>query len=245
MDLSRAYNRRGIGRRGGARGGGGAPGLPILGHSLVGVGNRYVSAAGAGILGNAAGFYVAGLVAFMATAAANYVARNHAASTDGWRLWVGSTGLLTFGQTNGATALILSPTFDISSLLGRVLAVCGVYTSTHVRLYVNGAQVGSGTAITGYTGPTGAAVTALGFGTAQNSVSMGVLGGDGVPSDANIAAWSVACKAARGLATMPGVAPQHSWTPLAAVANIADGVGSDTLTKVGTPVAVTLRQWGY
>lgn len=222
-------------------------GAPILGHTITGSGVRYDVSGDTAIKGDPSGFYVAALFAFFTGDSSSYIAHNRAGSTDGWRLWLSAASTLSFSQTDGGGVLRNSPTYTITPIIGKVISAVGVYDSAKARLYVNGMQLGDGTSLTGYTEPTDTTCAFhIGLGAAgQNSVFFGCLGGAGIPSAANIAAWSEGCKAARTLVTMPGVAPEHLWKPLDPPANIADGVGSTTLTKIGTPVAVTLRQWGY
>ena len=219
----------------------------MLGNVLAGTSNYFASAASQGIRGSASGFYVASLM-MINTGQANNYCTHCTGGTDGWNLYMPSSTTLVFTVASSLPALINSPAYTVTPTVGKIISVVGVYDfgALTIRLYVNGAEIGAGTAIVGYTAAAGATLHKIGNSAGSpDLVTFGVLGGNGVPSAANIAAWSAACKATRSLATMPGAAPQHRWVPSNPVANMPDTVGSDTMTKNGTPPARSTNAWGY
>lgn len=118
----------------------------------------YYAADGAGERGTAAGFGFATLCTIRAVPPSDQGLSGLRANTypyEGYELlYVPATGLL-FRCVSGAPAVVDSPAYTITqSDVGKChLFVCQYDVAGYLRLYVANAEVGAGTAITGYTAP--------------------------------------------------------------------------------------------
>lgn len=132
--------------------------------------------------------------------------------TAGWVVW-SSGASLRFSACQAAGTFVTSPTRNwVVGDVGSLHAIVGTYDGATVRMYFNKAQVGAGTAGTGYATPSATLRTAIGAGDNNGTDSfaatsyeiMGVFFTDAVMSLAEIQAWSDASKAANDVA-LPGV----------------------------------------
>ena len=109
--------------------------------------------------------------------------------------------------------------------------------SNLVRGFVNAAEIGAGTAMTGYAKD---ATTSFSAGIQQtinpaSSYSIfGIAGGDVEQVVANHAARAAAIKAAGAFVTTGGATPTHGWALSSVASSYSDLVGSDALTLSGT-----------
>lgn len=204
---------------------------------------------GALIPGDAAGFGVALAVHVRSTpsGAADYLIMSGSGAIRGWSLRMGAGPALSFQVANGVGALILSPTSAIGAAdIGKTLLFVGVFTGAVVRLYRAGVQVGAGTAIVGYTPPTGADVTSIGISNTGEANSLrwcGAVVFTGVPTLADIAAWGEATKAAGAVQQMggAGVVNTNRWRPIdspTAPNPWVDDIGSLSVPRTGIIVPV-------
>lgn len=236
-------------RRGSARGGG-----PVGPTSLVGVSgavaatNYYQSVSGEGPPGgDAYTFWV--LLWDRADASSTHVVAARSTSsggTQGWRFVVSSAGAITFRVGNGS-ASVLSPAYtlgaaDLSAwtVFHGVIDVSGGF----LRLYRNGVQVGSGTALAAYSPQaTNTAIASRNNG--GEPLTRGEVGGmgavDAVMSGAEIAAHYASIVAA-GRSVLPGVG-SNTWnydSNDAAATWPYTGTGANgTLTRTGTMTLTT------
>lgn len=218
-----------------------------LGHAVSSTTNYYATAASSGVRGSATGFWATWLGVINAAATNNHLF-NCSNATEGWQINLNAPTNLWFLVADGTVAFRGTPNYNPAALIGKISHITGVHTGAGntIRLYINGVEIGSGSACTGYTVPAGATLNRVaGLNAACDSVFMGGMGGLGVPSAAQILANAQACRAARRLVAMAGVAPDHMWVPLATVASIADSIGSDTMTKNGGPVLTYKSDWSY
>lgn len=229
----------------GSRSGGSAAAPPVLlGLTNLSAANFAQTANPGGIAGSAAGFWIA--VAWSTLAQAGSATRTLVGTLNtgvGWEFRTnGSNGTLGFYVTNGAGVAIASPLFTIpAGHVGKDSYAVGVLTATHVRLYVDDAEVGAGTAITGMTPNTnrmrvGARLT--GTASATDLTFYGVAGGAGIPALADIQASSAALKANKRLGAMPNVTTQGIWN-VSDVVSVLDTVGVDHMPVTGTPTLVS------
>ena len=218
----------------------------MYGYGTLSTSNYFTTAGGAGIVGNASGFYVAYLCKLTNIANSQYWSSCSAGSNSGWELRQNAASTLAFIAYDGSGVAKTSPAFTLTGLTGQVLAVMGVHDGSALKLYANRAQVGTSTALTGYTAA-GAAAQSIARFAASGCDLYGMVGGLGVPSLANFQSWCDAVKSARGIVDMVGVGGQHMWRAASTVANMSDMIGSATFTKTGTPTVAPnyTPQWAW
>jgi hypothetical protein len=196
--------------------------------------NALQTATPGGIAGQAAGFWVACVVRPTALGSGNYWLTRIAAAA-GWGLLQNGASTLVFRCANGVGTLVSSPNFTLTGLTNTIVGVVGVHDGTTVRLYANRAEVGSGTAITGFTahsnrtyvGAAGSASAFLDF--------FGAAGGTGVPSASDVATWFDLVKANRQIQNMPGSAvTTNKWIPNSGATAPVDSVGSSNFSITGS-----------
>lgn len=227
----------------GGGGGGAAPALQAVGMSGFTTGNYYRTAADSEPKGTAPGFSVGVVFRQDAAIGTEVIFAGGALTTTGWALW-SLTGGIQFRCANGAGSGVASSSYTIGTgQVGSVFRVVGVHTGTHLRLYVNGAQVGTDQAITGYTpvnaanrigiGVRGSAITPLTNGTVVGCIAANAT----ALSGAQIATWDAAVQAAASCVSFPA-GTTHRWQvedagdPFAAT--WTDDVGSIVMDKTGT-----------
>jgi len=226
-------------------------------HGFTNSAKYYQTAAGEGVRGSGSGYWLACLFRLdQIPAASEYLGACGAAGTTGWQQWLTSSGLLRFRTHNGAGASVHAPNITLgSSDVGRVHAALWVQDASKVRSYLAGAEVGSGTSISGYTAPASTVKQTMGIANPFNyaftsGTILGVAGGDGViPSAAEIAAWAARCRAARDIVPIAGKT-DHLWSVRqhgsAAPAEIADSAGSDGMDRTGALGVDGFRpRWGW
>lgn len=234
----------------------------------------FQSALNAGIAGQAAGFWVAVYIIVTSQAVAStsrdLAGRRVGSGVSGWSINTATTNAtVTFGCANGAGSFLTSPAYTITAgdVSGAVaLLVVGVHDGSNLRLYVKGAQVGSGTAITGFTTSTvpnmglgngnAAFPSGLSFGEPPDGVIvLGLAGGNGVPSAGEIATMDTACASANDIVAIPGKT-DHLYSLKQDIAaaggslpiKSADRVGTDDLFLIGSGLVTaprTERVWSY
>lgn len=182
---------------------------PLLGLGGL-TASRYLTCAASD--GAGAGFYVTHILRPTALGAGySYFGKLYLA---GWSLGLaGAADTLTARIVDGTTATVTSPAYTVAT--NRVICVCAVHTGTHVRLYVQGVEVGSGTAITGYTPLSGVAYIGASGGGATYVDWFGSGSGLGVPSAQNVADWYAAVRSTRRIQQMIGVAAGVVYQPTA------------------------------
>lgn len=228
-----------------------SPGIGAA-SKLYGIGaidsNTYLETSNpSGTPGSAAGFYVAVIARPKVLAAANYWASCLTAAA-GWGFIQPATSTMSFRAAAGDGSIIHSPTYSLAGLTNAIVPLVGVHDGTALRLYAARAQVGTGTAITGYS--TISNRMRIGAGGASNSYLdwFGCIYGVGVPSLANIQQWFDDCVAQRRIADMPGTPASRIWRPIEDGSAPVDSVGSVAMTLSGTghtTLSLTAPMWGW
>lgn len=195
--------------------------------------NYFTTTGGGGTPGDAAGFFVAYWCRVFNVANTQFWA-TCANAAAGWSIRQFAATTLQFRCFNGVAASVTSPALTLTGLEDKVVAVMGLHTGTALRLYANRAQVGTETAIVGYTPPTGATGHAIGSQANSGCDFYGMVSGVGVPSLANFQSWCDLLKSGRRTVDMPGVGGQHKWSAGPIMGNIADTIGSSTMLRQGT-----------
>lgn len=192
------------------------------------------TAAPGGTAGDAAGFGIGMLVRPLSFAAQAWAARRVVGSL-GWIHGQSTATLYRFACYDGASALVNSPTFDITAYANKVISIFGLHDGSLVRIFLNGVEVGAGTAITGYS-PAPAAATSFGGAgsTTPQFDFFGTIGVLGVPTAGNILEWHNRCRIARRCVDMPGVPGEHMWPARQSLAAPLDVIGSDNLSLAGS-----------
>jgi hypothetical protein len=156
-------------------------------------------------------------------------------------------GNLTFSCSDAGGGIVHSP--GVAPVIDTVIGLVGVHDGSRVRLYVQGSQVGDGTAIAtdiptdGHTLYVGRAGLGNGFLDYYGS-SYGL----GVPSAQDVAQWWSATQRGRRIVDMPSVPASRMWTPQLALGDITDSVGGVVLQR-GSPldqtsIATRSPAWG-
>lgn len=215
-----------------------------------------------GIAGTASGFFAAALFRFVSTPAssARALCGRSNNSNAGWYIYAGAThNQLYCRMFNGVGTSVNSPIYSVvAGDLDKVCGVVAVHDGSYVRLYVNRVEVGSGTAIVGYTAHAqGTEIGGQGNGAGAYNISsnsgpcqlFGVTGGAGIPSLANVQAWFDACKSNYTCSAMPSVGSEHRWLCTSATSPIAD-VGTVPEDASYTPsgmsvVTLSNPTWGW
>lgn len=234
----------------------------------------YQSALNAGIAGQAAGFWVAVYMIVTSQAVANttrdLAGRRVGSGTSGWSLNTYTTNAtVSFFCANGVGSGVTSPAYTITAgdVSGAVaLLVVGVHDGSNLRLYVKGAEVGSGTAITGFTT---SIVTNMGLGNNNSAfnggmpfgeppdgvVILGFAGGHAVPTLGEITTMDTDSASANDIVAIPGKT-DHLWSLKQDIVDAGgvlpirslDRIGTDHLQLIGSGLQVsprTERVWSY
>ncbi len=227
--------------------------------------NGYASANGAGEQGNAVvGFIVDVLMSPRSqsvTSKDRWIAGTNdgTGTTYGWQLitrTTNSTIRASIRQT-GSGAFVNTSSYTLTAAdLHKVMRVTLEVdvVGLVMRLRVNGALVGTETAITGYAVPDTAVpfeVGKLGSTSGADGLDIyGVVTAHGVITSGELAAHHAACLAAADIVPLvgAGLTATHTWSVKTAVLaaasaatapNLTDSTGSSTLTKAGSPTIVT------
>lgn len=164
-----------------------------------------------------------------------YMASAYTAAT-GSIVYASATSLLGFAGNGSVGAG--SPVRTLAAADIGKLGILGMTAGPGnlIRGYFNSAEIGAGTALTGYT-PNASLPYRVGAVSTNASVFMsifGVAGGNVEQVLANHQARAAAIKAAGGFVATGGATLTHAWALDSDAATIADVVGSDTLTRAGT-----------
>lgn len=222
-------------------------------RTLVALGNMsnpvslQTSASPGGIAGTAAGFHVAWFGRLTALGTSNNLF-SRSSGVAGWQLRQLAPTTLTFRCANGVGTMVDSSAVTLSGLTNQWIGIVGVHTGTQLQLWVNGAQVGSDQAITGYTAFSGRTGVG-GVGAASAYLDMvGCGGGTGVPTAANIADWFVQIRARRQIVGVPGVTTTNLWPARPGALVPLDTVGGANMSLVGaghTDIQTRSPVWGF
>lgn len=209
-------------------------------------GNYYETAAGAGIRGADTGWWLTWLGSITAAVNNNDLV-SCTVGGSGYYFYTSASDNLWLLATNGVGANAVTPAYDPAAIIGKLAHLTGVHTGAgnQLKIYVNGAEHGTPGAGVGYTPAGGGVKMKIGGGSASSNVCLGLMGGLGVPNDAQIAANATACRVARRLVTMAGVTPDHMWMPHSPNVDVLDTIGSDTMARVGTPSVRRNIPWSY
>lgn len=210
--------------------------------------------AGSGVpsfVGSAAGFWAAVLlfVELQSGASTRVLFGNYGAggANVGWLIQaLGTNSTLSFVAASGANAAVTSPSQTISAGdVGKLLLAIGVHNGSALQFFCKRVQVGTSTAITGYsssTSPVNLGRDArVSFG-ASNLRIFGGAAGLGVPSLAEIQALHDDVMANEDIRPIPGKTDFLASVKRDALANggviptqITDRIGTHHLTKQGSP----------
>lgn len=200
------------------------------------------SANGAGIRGNAAGFFVAAVISFENFLLSGFktITKLSSADSNGWALGTSGT-TLRFITFSGGIAYI-SPTYTLGAVdLEKPKLIIGVFTGAAVRLYVDGVQIGTET-VASFTSDNASAAMFAGTDTSATQVCPGRLfslsGGDsaGGLSDVEI---SNMFSTFLGTGTIPtlGKLNEHKYIfadSSGVPATVNDLIGVDHLSRIST-----------
>lgn len=206
--------------------------------------NYYRGVSGEGLAGGTSMWAATLFILDSTPVGSDYLHMRGQAAVRGWRLYVTSANRTLFSIVNGVGTNVTSP--NVGSVpTAQVSGVVGTYDGATVRCYLNRAQLGSGTAATGYTAPNAGDLYAIGV--RSNATSpfdtgkiLGTCGGTGVPSLANIQSWFDNAKTAKDVVDMVGATTTHMFSvrengrtiPPTWVEEKATG---EDLTRTGTP----------
>ncbi len=162
----------------------------------------------------------------------------------GWRMaTAGLNATVNFGCANGAGTYVTSAAYTIPSLNVPYL-VLGCHTGSFLRLWVNGAKVGSDVAIVGYM-PDLAAAPGIGNRPTDNTngrQQLGVAGfgyGPGVPSDAQALTHYQACVAAGDVVNLLADTDRMSFKAQGVAALVTSQIGLLAWSRTGAPTLTT------
>ena len=231
--------------------------MALIGATGFTTGDRYATTAPGGEAGVVGGFWAAALFK-LSVQSGNRVITGTISGTAGWSIdtAAGPPTAIVMTATNGVPGFVEAPRYTILPAdLGKIMMAVGVHDGSNVRLYVNRLEVGTGTAITGYTAGSGAqGIGARGAGGAfTGGTIFGVTAGRGTKTLAQIQAMFDDVKIARDILAS-GMNPTNGWSfkraggavPPASVANL--GSGTDAQTRVGTALTyevVSNPVWGW
>ncbi len=143
--------------------------------------------------------------------------RGDGVAAGGWLFWSNGAAFQ-FSVIDGATTLRTAPAYTIvAGDVGKVVAYVGTLSGGTVRLFRNDAEVGSGTAVTGYTPGNAATQTAIGGagGGSANATQYTILGGAvanaSAPTQAEAVTWSTYVRGRRRVAQLPQAGTTHIW----------------------------------
>lgn len=219
---------------------------PMLALTNLKYGSYVITAnAGEGWPGSIGGFFLAALIQLETFLDQQYLFGHW--FPYGNLLYQPSAGYIAFICADVGPTYVFSPFFTIpSSFLGKVFSIVGVLDpfAGKVRLYVNGAEVGSGTSTTGYI-PGSQYSYMYGQSTLPNPIDPNtnkiygaVYGNNAVPSAVNVQEWHRLCKRNRRVMEMPGVNNTGLWriNEDSGTTGVPDLIGSADLSTVyGTP----------
>ena len=212
--------------------------------------NYFTTSPGTGIVGQQAGFHVQAWMWFETTAVNSTKpiidTVGGTPANRGWRFATGTTNTtLNFGCYDTSTSTTkTSPSWTV--VTGRPVHVVGMIRSNAVRLFVDGVQVGTGTAIATFGTATSPIMTVGRRMQDTNSVVGtvrvlgGIAGGHYAPSDAEVLAAYQAGLSGKTVSHISGGTAQAQWLFQrgSVPASIAATVGSDVLTTVGAPTSI-------
>lgn len=217
---------------------------PLYGIGGCDGGNRFLVTSAAAGPGLASGFWVSVIVRLNSTSSGDYLISS-APGTSGWLTVISPAPSANFRAADGGGAYQVSPNLTLTT--GLVYALVGVFDGSNVRLYSQGAEVGSGSPCVGYTASSSLLYVAAGGALNGFLDFFGCGYGTGVPTPANIADWYDAVQTRRACVDMPGTPATHLWQPTIGWGNMPDLVGGlITLAKVGTgfnDLAIASPQW--
>lgn len=261
----RAFFRRGGGRRGIRGGGGGPRGIPIgpdpeaWGLSSFDSSTALATASSAGIAGSA----VNGVSALVLWSVAQVppvgtqILFLRLSGNNGWNMQVVSAAVQM--RCGNGSALATSPTRTIvAGDVGKLHVTALSNDTTAIYHYHDSAQVGTSTALAGFSPATQRTVmgsTATGTGPAVDFTIYDVMGRDSHLSLADFQTICTATKAANnGRFALGGVTMAHRWSaPTSAVvpSTVSDVIGSDNMSFIlGTEAnlvsaAMSPIVWGF
>lgn len=229
--------------------------VSMSGAAGFSVANYFQTADPGGEAGVASGFGVACLFSIASQAVASaprVLTERQNGSVAGYVMYTNTThSTLRFEMANGGGASILGPVYTITAAdVGKVMMAVMVHDSAAIRLYVNRAEVGAGTAIVGYTasasrhyiGGRGASLPA------DNTTIYGVSAFRGTFTLKQIQSLFDDVKLARDICGS-GLTATNAWSVkrsgLSSLVN--QGSGSDAMTAVGAPTASvnSAPVWGW
>ena len=239
-------------RRVGFRGMGVAANPPALITSFDGMSatNHWAGAANGEPQGS--GTFTAAIIFRLdaATAPANEIWFGHgpnAGADGGWTIGVTAAGLLRGVVVNAVNTAIVTPTYSwVAGDVGKYHTVVLTHDGAVIKLYRNGAIVGTSTVCVGYAVPDVDIKTAIGCG--YNGVGATVFGGTIVSyvgmavsegtalSAANVTTWHNDSKTLLDVADFAGPA-QYRWQAsdnVGLASPWTDDIGGVALTRVGT-----------
>lgn len=213
-----------------------------------GVGVRYGSEL-AGTVGSVAGFAAWAVVRVDGASGDEILILDGNSGAIGWTLGSSAGGYyFRLGSTFGGGTYYQSPV-GAHSPLGTIDRIAGVYdpSAARVRIYLNGAEVGAGTAFAGAPVLDAAAFnTTIGAGAAgaDPAVSFAFLSAGFVPATptpAAIASWSAQTELELGMTAIAGAT--YNWRAADAGsppgATWVDAISGGSLARVGAPTAIT------
>lgn len=238
---------------------------PIL-YGAQGTTSAYYTTAGVPAYpGTSAAFFFASLIRIESQAVASatrlYASTLTAGNSGGYYFQtLGTNSSLWFVPVNVSGTGTASPSYSIAPAdVGKLLLVTGVVDGPGLkcRLYVKRAEVGSGTTITGTSfvpsaGPLNLLRDPRGTLQGDNITVIGATWGHFVPSLAEIQAHHDAVQAAEDIMPIPGksqalVSFKRDVAGGQLPATLADKIGADNMTRVGSPTLTSIfsRTWGW
>jgi hypothetical protein len=235
-------------------------GRRTLGAQGISAVNRLITAANAGLRGSATmwGHWYGRLDA-LATAL-ELLASCTPGGNDGWQVYLGTSGALSFTIRNGANTTTVAATSANSTIvaadIGRPQQVQWTYDGTTLNLYFKRVLVATATS-SGYTAPISSVISMIVGGRTDGAIPgssesfFALQGGDGaVPTLAELQAAYDATEATGRIQAIPGKT-QHQWDLSVDVlasgvdavpAVVLDRVGADNLSRVGPDYAISGKQ---
>lgn len=191
----------------------------VYAHQGYAASNFYEAADSEGIYGSDTAFWLGVLFTAPPTSGSNEtVTIAGLAGSRGWRIRFTSAGNLIGTAINGTPTAVNTPaSADLSGTSTVHGAVLVLGTDNILRLYLDRAELGSGTAFVGYTLPSATDRHRIGLSTtgtqAYSGRILGVCGADGVaPTSANVNLWYDNCRTNTDIAVMPGTTTDQLWS---------------------------------
>lgn len=143
--------------------------------------------------------------------------RGDGVAAGGWLIWSNGAAIQA-SVIDGSTTLRNSPAYTVqASDAGKKVAYLGTLSGGTLRFFRNEAEVGSGTAVVGYTpgdATTRTAIGSAGGGTA-NATQYTILGGAvsnaSAPTQAEAITWSTYVRGRRRVVSLPQGGTTHLW----------------------------------